>query len=40
MMIRAIFGSAAAVYDGEGLAKKGVVMVTFNYRLTDWGSSQ
>ena len=31
-------GSAAVpVYDGEGLAKKGIVMVTFNYRLNIMG---
>ena len=31
-------GSAAVpIYDGEGLAKKGVVMVTFNYRLNIMG---
>jgi para-nitrobenzyl esterase len=31
-------GSAAVpVYDGEGLAKKGVVLVTINYRLAIFG---
>jgi para-nitrobenzyl esterase len=30
-------GSSCEIYDGEGLAKKGVVMVTINYRLGVFG---
>ncbi|MEM9723053.1 MAG: carboxylesterase family protein [Bacteroidota bacterium] len=30
-------GSACPVYDGEGLAKKGIVVVNFNYRLGKFG---
>jgi para-nitrobenzyl esterase len=30
-------GAGCAVYDGEGIASKGVVFVTFNYRLGNFG---
>jgi para-nitrobenzyl esterase len=33
----ALTGGAGSIYNGEDLAKKGVVMVTFNYRLGPFG---